>query len=314
MRGVYYRYNAETDNFERIYPTIWGRLRSVFMLILGCGVVSIVVYVLCYRSFGTPAERQLREENLKLKREYGMLKRRVDQAVQVLRKIEDRDRKLYRVLLQNDSIVYRPIFVSYQSDVRRNELQDINVPTIVTLFNSDVELLEQRLYEQIRSFEELNEQVRTMDKELAYIPSMLPLERRYAEVSATFGVNSDLDHSGVKSHEGIDFIAPVGVPVYATAQGKVISIDKKAGGFNVSIQHGSNYASFYSHLGEIIVNQDQDISRGEVIGFIGESGLHYEVKYKNQPENPLNYFYLDFTPEEYEDYLRNAENAVKLMD
>ncbi len=321
MRGVYYRYNAETDNFERIYPTIWGRLRSVFMLILGCGIVSLVVYVLCYRSFGTPTERQLREENLKLQREYGILKLRVEQAVQVLRKIEDRDRKLYRILLQNDSIVYRPIFVSYQSKVRRNELQDINVPSIVTLFNNEVELLEKRLYEQIQSFEELTEQLRNLDDKVAYIPSILPLERRYAEVIGTFGVKSELNPSSTKSHEGVDFIAPVGVPVYATAQGKVTKIDKGEDGFNITVQHGSDYTSFYSHLGEVVVKQEQDITKGEVIGFIGEleksftsSYLHYEVRYKNQPENPLNYFYLDFTPEEYEDYLRKAEEAVRVID
>ena len=320
MRGVYYKYNAETDNFERIYPTVWGRLRTVFLLVMGGGIIAVIVYLLCYYSFGTPAERHLRDENIKLRREYGMLKRRMDQAIQVLRKIEDRDRKIYRILLQNDSVVYRPAFMSYQSNVKRNELQDINVPAIVRVFNNDVELLEERLYEQIQSFGELENQLKTLEGEISIIPSILPIERRYAEISGTFGLNLDLGHNS-KFHEGIDFIVPVGIPVYATAHGKVIDIYKSGSGFTVVIRHSPDYKSLYSHLGEVIVKQGQEVLRGEVIGFVGDtekssasSPLHYEVRYKDRAENPLNYFYLDFTPEEYEEYLLRAEDATKVID
>ncbi len=319
MRGVYYRYNTETDNFERIYPSVWDRLRVAILLVICCGITAVVIYVICYYSFSTSVERQLREDNLKLQREYVILRRRVEQTGHILRKIEDRDRTLYNILLQNDSMASSPTFITYQNKIKHNKLQDMDSHKIIKAFNNEVDLLEHRLYEQIQFFKELDEQLRTMDRELCKIPSVLPLERRYAELVGTFGLN--LTHRGSKFHEGVDFIAPTGVPVYATAHGRVVNIDNNSSGFNVTLQHEGAYTSVYSHLGKIIVKQGQEVVKGEVIGFVGEtekntssSYLHYEVRYNNQPENPLDYFYLDFTPEEYERYLNRAEDAVKVID
>ena len=121
-------------------------------------------------------------------------------------------------------------------------------------------------------------------------------------------------------HSGLDFAAPMGTPVFATADGIVEESGWKGGYGNcIDLTHGYNYSTRYSHLSEILVEAGKNVKRGEMIGRVGSTGkstgphLHYEVRFKDEPQNPVNYYFMDLGPEEYSDMIRLAENAGHVM-
>ena len=91
-------------------------------------------------------------------------------------------------------------------------------------------------------------------------------------------------------------------------------------GNKIDINHGYNYLTRYAHLSKIDVKPGQTVKRGQKIGEMGSTGkstgphLHYEVRFKDEPQNPVNYYYLDVTPEQYNSLIESAENAGYVMD
>ena len=117
----------------------------------------------------------------------------------------------------------------------------------------------------------------------------------------------------LRRHTGIDIIGRKGTPIYATADGVVSSEEAGAGyGITVIINHGNGYKTLYAHLSKKNVRTGQKVKRGEVIGYMGSSGLsvsshlHYEVMKNDTKVNPVHYFFADLTPEEYNQILEEA--------
>ena len=122
-------------------------------------------------------------------------------------------------------------------------------------------------------------------------------------------------------HEGIDMAAPAGTKIIATGDGTVVHSERVPGYGNlIEIDHGYNYMSRYAHLGELHVKPGDKVRRGDLIGRVGSTGksvaphLHYEVRFKDEAQNPVNYFFMDLTPEMYEEITLTADNAGHLMD
>lgn len=129
--------------------------------------------------------------------------------------------------------------------------------------------------------------------ELADAPSMWPLEGR---VASSFGEREDPINGEGAFHTGIDIDAPYGTPVRAAADGEVSGAAMGAGyGREVVLDHGHDVRTVYGHLSAIAVVAGQRVTRGQVIGYVGESGratgphLHYEVRVHNVPVNPYKY-------------------------
>ena len=137
---------------------------------------------------------------------------------------------------------------------------------------------------------------------LAHIPSVPPIlpDRRQFRLASAFGYRVDPVYGGVRFHEGQDFAAHVGYPVYATGDGVVIKTEFKFSGYGneVMIDHGFGYKTRYAHLSRIDVAEGIKVSRGDLIGAIGNTGkstgphLHYEVIYMGRPVNPWRYMNL----------------------
>ncbi len=140
-------------------------------------------------------------------------------------------------------------------------------------------------------------------------------------MASGYGYRSDPVYRTLKFHEGLDYSADIGTPVYATGDGTVeLAGWNKGYGNSIDISHGYNYLTRYAHLSEILVRQGQKVRRGDMIGKVGNTGkstgphLHYEVRLHGQPQNPVNYYFYDLTPEQYDDLIRLSENAGHVMD
>ena len=292
-RNVKYRYNPDTDNFERIYPSWRSRMAKILLFLLcsiGAGVLMMVVF---FYSFGTPTEENLRRENAALKSQYNILNRRLDNSLKVRGDIQNRDDNFYRVMMQMEPMSHSQRFAGLDNEHRYKELQKLPDNGLVKLLTQRLDLFDRSLYAQSISFDQLREEA--------------------GRQKANF--------RPPQFHEGLDFAAKTGTPVYATGDGVVEVAERRTGYGNcIDLSHGYNYVTRYAHLSEILVKPGQDVKRGDLIGKVGSTGkstgphLHYEVRFKDEPQNPVNYYFMDITPEQYAEMVREAENAGHVMD
>jgi len=128
---------------------------------------------------------------------------------------------------------------------------------------------------------------------LAAAPTLWPVEGR---VTGSFGERIDPFNGEGAFHTGVDISTTYGHPVMAPADGVVTYADRSSGyGRLVMIDHGHGISTRYGHLSAFAVLAGQVIRRGDIIGYVGQSGrstgphLHYEVRIHDVPVNPHKY-------------------------
>jgi murein DD-endopeptidase MepM/ murein hydrolase activator NlpD len=158
---------------------------------------------------------------------------------------------------------------------------------------------------------------------LQSIPAIQPVANSdLKRIASGFGYRIHPIYKIARMHTGLDFTADIGTEIYATGDGKVASIDSKLSGYgqHVIIDHGYGFESLYAHMSRVAVKPGEKVKRGQVIGYVGNSGLssgphlHYEVIKNGEKVDPAFYFYNDITPDQYEDLLQRAANANQSLD
>jgi murein DD-endopeptidase MepM/ murein hydrolase activator NlpD len=158
---------------------------------------------------------------------------------------------------------------------------------------------------------------------LASIPAIQPIANKDLKfVASGFGWRIHPIYKTEKMHTGMDFTAPVGTPIHATGNGtvSVLEFDSRGLGNHIVISHGYGYESVYGHMSKMVAKRGQKVKRGDLIGYVGTSGsstgphLHYEVRKNRSPLNPVNFYYNDLTPEEYEKMLELSSQANQSFD
>jgi murein DD-endopeptidase MepM/ murein hydrolase activator NlpD len=176
---------------------------------------------------------------------------------------------------------------------------------------------------QEKSFNDLETMVKNKEKLLAAIPAIQPVsDKNLTRIASGFGTRIDPVYKVPKFHAGLDFTAPIGTPIYATADGVVTDAGFNEGGYGnrVIINHGFGYETLYGHMYRIKAKVGQKIKRGAVIGYVGSTGkstgphCHYEVHRNGTPVDPVYYFYNDLTPEQYDRLLKLAQTANQSFD
>ena len=316
-----YTYNPATDNFERFYPSIKTRLVKAGAILVSAAVWGTLLFVIFYFGLVNRSEEELREENSRLRSQYSVLERRVDASLKVMDHIRNRDDKFYRVMMQMDPMSVSQSYAGYDYEKSYAAMREMSDVALIDRLTRQVDLLDRQLYSQSQSFDQLRENALGQKDKMEHVPGVIPLHIKDYTMSSGYGVRRDPVYGTRKFHEGLDFAATTGTPVYATADG-VVEVAERKGGYGncIDIAHGYNYLTRYAHLSEILVKQGQNVKRGEMIGKVGSTGkstgphLHYEVRFKDEPQNPVNYYFLDLTPEEYAEMIQLAEDAGHVMD
>ena len=322
MRKVYYINNTETNTYERVYPTFRQRVLHILKRLfvgMGFGAGSFILLIWI---FGSPSENQLRIENSRLLAQYNVLSRRLDEALGVMQGIQQRDDNLYRVVLQADPVADAVRKAGYGGTNRYEDLMDLANADLVVNTTQKMDMLNRQLYIQSKSFDEVVELFKGQDEMLQSIPAIQPVANKDLKRTASgYGMRIDPIYKTAKFHAGMDFSANTGTPVYATGNGRV----KKAGwqsgyGKIIIVDHGFGYETWYAHLNKYNVRVGQKVIRGEVIGEVGNTGkstgphLHYEVHLKGKVMNPVNYYFMDLSAEEYDKMIELAANQGKVFD
>lgn len=322
MRKVYYIYNPQTKTYDRIYPTMRQRIASLFRrLFIDFGLVAAGFIVLLI-IFGSPSERELRKENSRLLAQYNLLDARLDEAMDILQDIQQRDDNLYRVIFQTDRIPDAIRKAGYRATNRYEELMDMANSEMVVNTTQKLDMLNRQLYIQSNSFDEVVELCKSHDDMLKCIPAIQPVSNKDLKYTASgYGTRIDPIYGTTRFHSGMDFSANPGTDVYATGGGTVIKAGWQTGyGKTVVIDHGFGYQTLYAHLRDIHTAVGRKVVRGEVIGGVGNTGkstgphLHYEVHVKGQVVNPINYYFMDLSAEDYDRMIQIAANHGKMWD
>ena len=326
MTKIKYRFNPESLSFDKIHIPFKRKLLKMLPHLLGVTVGSVLLFIAFNYFFDSPKERVLIRENQSLLTQYELLNKQIEQLTTVLKDIQERDDNVYRVIFEAEPIPSSVRKAGFGGVNRYEKFEGLHSSDLIIETTQKVDHLTKQLYVQSKSYDEIEDLVKNKDKFLLSIPAIQPLSvRDHPMFSSGFGYRMHPIYGSVRFHSGVDLVAKLNAKVYATGSGIVVTAgtgDKGFSGYGkaVVIDHGFGFKTIYGHLNKISVRVGQKIVRGEIIGGVGSTGrsvgvhLHYEVRRHNKPVNPINYYFQDLTPQEYDEMVRFSLQASKTLD
>jgi murein DD-endopeptidase MepM/ murein hydrolase activator NlpD len=323
MKKIKYYYNTHTLRYEKLVTPLRVKLLRVFGFLAAALVTSVIISYLAFQFVGSPGEKILKTENQRLRDRYSGLSKQVRELQQEMSELEKRDNSVYRTIFEAAPI---PDSARSKELERKLEVAKVEAMDVDELFLSvqgSLNTLQQRVGVQKKSYDQLANLIRNKEQLLAATPAIQPVSNQdLSRIASGFGYRIDPIYKTVKMHAGLDFSAPQGTPIYATADGVVQTAGFSDGGYgnHVVLNHGYGYETLYGHMVRIKAKRGQRVKRGELIGYVGSTGkstgphLHYEVHKNNQRIDPVYFFYNDLTPAQFDEMLKRAKVSNQSFD
>ncbi len=311
MRKRYiYRFNPHTLSYERVEATLKDRLKRVSTTVLLGVVLGVLFSLLAVKFIDSPKERMLKSDIYQYRKAFESINQRIDRAGRVLADIEERDSAVYRTIFGANPVPEnrrRPVGQDYSTWEKRAS------GTLIANTARRVDTLEQRLYAQSISLDQIHSMAGTKQQRMATMPAIMPIHKSECRIVSGYGMRYHPILHYRRMHTGVDLSAQPGTAVHATGDGRVTVAGRGNGmggyGICVVVDHGFGFKTLYAHLSEATVTPGERVSRGTTIGTVGRTGLaqgyhlHYEVIQNGNKVNPVYYFFNDLTPEEYDEVL-----------
>lgn len=323
MSKVKFRFNTKSLTYEKIELNFWQKLLKVLSFLATGLVFAVIIITLAYTFIDSPKEKQLKREISYLTLQLELMNAKFEKASSVLAELQERDNNIYRVIFEAEPIPDE-IRKSGMGGVNRYaELEGFDHSDLVIATAKKLDNLTKQLVVQSKSFDEVVDLAKNKNIMLASIPAIQPVANKdLTRIASGFNYRIHPIYKIMHFHTGIDFTAPVGTEIYATGDGVVEKAENEGNGYGVHvvINHSYGYQTLYGHMSRVKVKPGQKVKRGEVIGFVGNTGtssgphLHYEVIKNGEKINPVNFFYSDLTPEEYEKVIELASRANQSFD
>ncbi|MFH1320620.1 MAG: M23 family metallopeptidase [Bacteroidota bacterium] len=323
MPEAKFRYNEKTVSYERIEHRFNYRLKRFLSFVATGLVFAVIIIFLAYTFIDSPKEKLLKREIDQLVFQYEILSNRLNQISAVLDDLSERDDNIYRVIFETEPISNEVREAGFGGINRYKDLQSFEYSNLLIDITKQVDKISKKLYVQSKSFDEVFELAKNKTVMLASIPAIQPISNKnLTRVASGFGIRVHPVYKTKKLHTGMDFTASRGTDIYVTGNGTVLEtkISRRGYGNHIIIDHGYGYKTLYAHLNKIKVNPGQKVKRGEVIGSVGNTGtsvgphLHYEVIKNGRKINPVNFYYNDLTPEEYDKMIEISSRVNQAFD
>ena len=323
MKKIKYYYNTHSLRYEKLETPFRVKLLRVFTFIATAIVTSAIISYFAFQFIGSPGEKILRAQNERLKTNYENLSDEVKSLEQQMAELEKRDNTVYRSIFEA-----KPIPDSVRAKAMEKEKQIAKVARmedyeVVESIHKTLATLASRITAQKNSYVELEGLMKNKEKILAATPAIQPVSNKELNRSASgFGYRIDPVYKTVKMHAGLDFAAPQGTPIYATANGRIKIAGNSSGGYgiHVVIDHGYGYETLYGHMVRVKSRPGQHVTRGEIIGYVGTTGkstgphCHYEVRKNGNKIDPIYFFYNDLSPQQFDELLKRAQASNQSFD
>jgi len=287
------------------------------------GVFAFLIVWIAYSYFDSPKERYLKNQIAEMELELDFMNNKMDTMSVILSELAERDDNIYRVIFEAEPVSRSERIAGIGGSDRFTRMNKLDNAEMLKNTALKQELMRRQMVVQSKSFDEITHLVTTKEKLLAHTPSIQPVSNKDLErIASGFGWRIHPIYKFVKFHEGLDFTAPKGTDVFATADGTVAQSDNNSSGYGnvIVVDHGYGYKTRYAHLSAFKVKQGQKVKRGELIGLVGNSGLstaphlHYEIEKNGEKVDPINFFYSDLTAEEYTRLIELANKSNQSYD
>ncbi len=318
-----YKFDPHTLQFVEDNKTWKAKLLHFAKFFFAVILFAVAVILIAYNTIDSPKEKAQKREIEQYRLRFALMTEKLDRIQAVLDEIQTHDDDVYRVIFEADPIPSSIRKAGYGGIDRYAQLEGLENSDILIEAAKKIDIITGQLVVQSKSLEEVYKMAKDKEKMLAHIPAIQPISNKdLRRIASYYGFRTHPIYKTKKFHHGLDFTAPRGTKIYATGNG-VVSMakhSKRGYGNEVIIDHGYSYGSKYAHLQRINVKVGQKVKRGQVIGYVGNTGLstaphlHYEVLKDGHSVNPVYYFFNDLTPEEYDRMLESSTMPNQSLD
>ena len=322
MKNTNYKYNPNTLNYEEINLTLWDKFKRLSYYLIASVVVSVLILSFSFYNIKSFIQKEAAKENQSLRQEISVFNKDLNLILEVLNDIQNKDDNIYRAIFEADPYPdHKRKLGTGGNPIKFKKYENIEYGELVVEIVQKLELIEKKLSSQSRSFDEVFEITKEKQKMLKAIPSIQPINNRdLTSIASGFGMRMHPIYKILKMHQGMDFTAPVGTEIYATGDGTVEKVGWTGGyGKTILINHGYGYKTRYAHCSKFKCKKGQKVKRGDHIGYVGNTGqstgphLHYEVFKNNRQINPVNFFFNDLSPEEYDKVIEISSRPTQSL-
>ena len=323
MKKIKYYYNTNTLRYEKLETPLRVKLLRIFGFVAAALVTAALISYVAFQFIGSPNEKRLGDQNKALRENYSEMEDELKSVQQQMKELEKRDNDVYRAIFEAnpipDSARAKELADKLEAATVEKIMDNQLVASIIQTLNN----LKSRIKAQKKSYDQVDELVKNKEQLLSHTPAIQPVSNKdLSRIASGFGSRIDPVYKTVKFHYGLDFAAPQGTPIYATADGTVTTAGSTGNGFgnHVIINHGYGYETLYGHMVRVKVNNGQTVKRGEVIGWVGSTGkstgphCHYEVNKYGDKIDPIYFFYNDLSPAQFDQLLKKAAASNQSLD
>jgi murein DD-endopeptidase MepM/ murein hydrolase activator NlpD len=323
MKKIKYYYNTNTLRYEKLETPLRVTLLRVLGFFSAAIVTALILVSLAYKYFPSANEKRLIQRNDALKDNYYVLDDKIKKLQEQMGELEKRDNHVYREIFEANPIPdsARAKALDQQKEIQL--VQGMDQENLSTSIANTLNNLTSRIAVQTKSYSEIDGFIKNKEQLLACTPAIQPVSNKdLSRIASGYGYRIDPVYKTTKFHAGLDFAAPQGTPIYATANGTIETAGNTGNGYgnHVVINHGYGYKTLYGHMFRVKVHPGEKVKRGEIIGWVGSTGkstgphCHYEVHRNGDTVDPVYYFYNDITPEQYDRLLKLAASSNQSFD
>ncbi|WP_111709871.1 M23 family metallopeptidase [Lutibacter citreus] len=323
MAKVKYYYDSDTLSYQKIKPKKGRKLKGFLLTLVAGFIFMILGFVVFTPIFESPKEKELKRELEFVKLNEQLHSKKITQLDKILKDIQDRDNNIYRLYFEVNPIPEEQRKAGFGGVNRYKALEGFDNSEMITDVTKNMDILSKQLYVQSKSLDEIVKLAENKEKLLAAIPAIQPVKKEdLTRMASGYGWRTDPFTKARKKHWGMDFTAPRGTPIYASGDGVIIRADQASSGYgkHIRIDHGFGYISLYAHMSKYNVKKGHKVKRGDLIGFVGSTGrsqaphLHYEIHKNGTKINPINFYYGDLSPKEFEAMQKAAQIEGQSLD
>jgi hypothetical protein len=320
---IKYKYNTRTLSYEKVEVNSVKLVLKLLLYLVAVVVFGVGSWFIGNLFVSAPTGKKSERELEFMKSQYNNLLSRTEFIQKALTDLEERDNNVYRVVLEAEPV---------KENIRKSGFGDVDYYKKLEGFSNSelmietskkIDALARRMYSHSKSLDEVVKLAKGKEQMLACIPAILPCHIKFIKnPPGGFGPRINPIYKTEEFHSGVDIGAPEGTPIYSTGDGIVERAESSEEGYgnHVVISHGYGYKTLYGHMLKLNCEVGQKVKRGECIGFVGSTGLstnphiHYEVIKNSEKVNPIHYYYLDLSPDQYDQMIERSNNSAQTYD
>jgi murein DD-endopeptidase MepM/ murein hydrolase activator NlpD len=317
MAKVKYYYDESALSYRKITVNKSNYYRRIFLIFLAIFFIAFIGFIGFSQIIMSPTALAQKRELENLEFNFELLNKRLEESSAILSQLQERDNNIYRSYFEANPITEEQRKAGFGGVNRYKILEGYDNSKLIKSITKEVDILSKQMVVQSKSLDEIVALAKQKENMLSSIPAILPIKiEDLTSVASGYKMRMHPILKINKFHKGMDFTARIGTPIYASGNGRVIIAERSSTyGKVVYISHGYGYKTIYAHMSKIKARRGQEVKRGDLIGYVGNTGLsvaahlHYEVQKNGISLNPINFYYGDLSLDEFAALQKASEES-----